>query len=155
MSRKTLVTWLLIVMAAGSIVTLAFMRQPDETTTDLRVQQLARQIRCAECVGQSVAESNSSSSIAQRDEIRRLVIEGRSADEIRTVFVDTYGTDILLLPDATGATSAVWVIPVLVGFAGVGALTVVIRRWSHVPAINLTDQQRSQALTRLDDEANQ
>jgi len=136
-----------IVIAVATVVTLAVAstRSGTDSTPEARASALAREIRCAECVGQSVAESNSSSSIAQRDEIARLIAAGQTDDQVRTAFVDTYGSDILLLPDATGVNSVIWVIPIAVGVIGCGALFVRLRRRNGEPSTK--QQHRSTILT--------
>jgi cytochrome c-type biogenesis protein CcmH/NrfF len=64
--------------------------------------------------------------------IRQLIAEevrsGASNDEIRNRLIDSYGTDVLLTPPSEGVSSLIWILPVVVLFAGCAGLGVVLTR---------------------------
>lgn len=76
-----------------------------------RVERIAAQLRCPVCDGESVAQSDSSVSLAIRQEIARLVDQGESEEAILDHFRQQYGDWILNAPPARGWLSAVWLLP--------------------------------------------
>lgn len=115
------------VLLAVVVVLLAIGAQPTSTsgTSDDRLFALAGELKCLQCVGESVATSQASIAVKMRDEIRVQMRAGRSDDEILTYFADRYSERVLLTPAATGTASLVWIVPVVVIVVGVGGLLVI------------------------------
>ncbi|MFW6078252.1 MAG: cytochrome c-type biogenesis protein, partial [Gemmatimonadota bacterium] len=63
--------------------------------------------------------------------VRDQLAAGRSPEQVRQYFVDTYGEWILLEPEATGFNLAVYILPVVALAAGVAIVIVVLRRWTR------------------------
>ena len=112
-----------------------------------RADALARELRCPDCQGLSVADSPTTSAREIRRQIGELVDEGASDAEVRAHFVARFGQWILLAP----ASPALWLIPfvVLLGAAGLLAARLVRRRSVAVAPATVSDEQRR----RLHDEA--
>jgi len=104
----------LALIALGSVLVL----QPGSEPTAARTDALARELRCPDCQGLSVADSPTASAQEIRRQIDELVTGGATDDEVRAHFVARYGEWILLAPTAP----LVWVIPFAVVVAGAGAL---------------------------------
>ena len=90
-----------------------------------RADALAAELRCPDCQGLSVADSQTASAREIRRQIAELVGSGASDADVRAHFVDRYGEWILLAP-----TSAVaWILPFAALALGVAVLaTWLIRR---------------------------
>ena len=99
-----------------------FATQVDEDPMDRQVQDIAKDLRCAVCQNQPVAESNSELAHDMRKLIREQLQAGKSREEIMNYFVERYGDYILLNPPSRGAGTVVWLAPVgillLVGISG-------------------------------------
>ena len=101
-------------------------------TLDERVESVATTIKCPTCRSQSAGDSDAPASIAIREEIRRRLQDGQSADEIREYFASRYGQGILLTPSGSGVGALVWALPVaalVVAASGIGWAFVRWRRW--------------------------
>jgi len=88
-----------------------------------RVQNISESIRCPECQGQSVSDSEAAIAAQIRAGIAQRVDAGETDEQIYDFYRGRFGDDVLLNPDATGVTGLVWVLPVIVvalGAAGVG-----------------------------------
>jgi cytochrome c-type biogenesis protein CcmH len=116
---------LLVALAIGT-------RDRSTQTLDGHVRRVASQLRCPTCQGESVADSNASSSEAIREEIRTRIQQGQSDGEIRLFFVSHFGQDIVLKPPSSGASGLVWALPVMVFVAAAAGLVVAFRRWRRV-----------------------
>ncbi|MEW6048103.1 MAG: cytochrome c-type biogenesis protein [Bacillota bacterium] len=101
-----------VVTAAG--ISSALSGIPRGQSVEARARAIARELTCPVCEGQSVAESNSTVASRMRAEIRQMLQEGKSDDEIIDHYVKQYGTWILARPPATGAYVLLWGAPLLV-----------------------------------------
>ena len=122
--RRRLPGVILVVLAAVVVAGLA--RGP--ATTPDRAAALAARLRCPDCQGISVAESDSQTAAAIRAEIRQMVAAGRSDREVLDYFVARYGRWVLLDPPPRGATLPLWLLPAAALAAGVGVLVGYRRR---------------------------
>lgn len=98
--------------AAGLSAVLPGLSRPD--SLQARARAIARELTCPVCQGQSVAESNSVVAARMREEIVRMLHEGRGEDEILSHYVDLYGPWILARPPATGFYVLLWGAPAVV-----------------------------------------
>jgi cytochrome c-type biogenesis protein CcmH len=119
----------LAVVTVGALALGTFSGTTPQTPAD-RVQALSTSIRCPQCLGQSVAESDVTVSREIRRDIARRVEEGQTDDEIRAYYASSFGDDALLSPPTEGIGSVVWILPVVVVIAGGLGLAVALRRWS-------------------------
>ena len=94
-----------------------------------RVSQLASTIRCPQCRGQSVAESNVAIAREIRGDIRTRIATGETDDQIRQVYIDRYGRSIVLNPDGGGFTGLVWIVPVVAAGLAAAAVGLAFQRW--------------------------
>ncbi len=92
-----------------------------------RALAVAQSLRCPQCAGESVAESNVAAAKEMRADINRRIEEGQSGDEIRAVYAARYGEAILLTPPARGLASLVWIVPVVAGALAAAALALAFR----------------------------
>lgn len=82
--------------------------------------EIANELNCPICEGQSVRDSNSQLARDMRDRIQIMLDEGHSEQEIKDYFVDRYGVGILREPPKDGFFMTLWWMPVI-GVA-IGAL---------------------------------
>ncbi|MEP7083034.1 MAG: cytochrome c-type biogenesis protein CcmH [Chloroflexota bacterium] len=105
---------LLAVAVVGALV----LPRSAEPTTGERADALARELRCPDCQGLSVADSPTQSAAEIRRQIDALLASGASSDDVRAHFVERYGEWILLAP----ASPALWAVPFVVLALGAAAL---------------------------------
>lgn len=127
---------LLAALAVGAMVALVALvavlatRPAPGPTAAERAEALARELRCPDCQGLSVADSPTGSAAEIRRQIRDLVASGSTRDEVRAHFVERYGEWILLAPTAP----ITWALPFVVVAAGAVLLVVLLRRHPASPA---------------------
>ncbi|MGI9578029.1 MAG: cytochrome c-type biogenesis protein, partial [Microthrixaceae bacterium] len=109
-------------------------RPPEDGTSDDRLYALGEQLKCLQCVGESVAASQSPLAEQFREEIRAQMATGETDDEILAFFADRYGDEVLLDPPATGVGALAWLLPVLVAGGAVVGLGFAFTRWRHSDA---------------------
>lgn len=86
------------------------------------------ELMCDTCnVPLNIAESTRADQ--QRAQIRRLIAEGKTKEEILDVFVAEYGPNVLTDPQKAGGSPAVWMVPLAVLLAALAAVAVLLPRW--------------------------
>jgi cytochrome c-type biogenesis protein CcmH len=108
-----------------------------------RAQSIGEDLRCPVCQGLSVADSHSPTAEAMREDIRRRVDAGESAEAIKAYYVSRYGEWVLLRPEASGVGVLVWVLPVGALLLAAGGLALAFRRWRRQPTMTATDEDRA------------
>jgi cytochrome c-type biogenesis protein CcmH len=137
-SAKKWLPW--IALAAVVVVALAIVVWPrGDQSTAARAHTLETQLKCPECEGLSVADSNAPTSRAIRTDVKKRIAEGQSDDEIRQAYVARYGESILLQPKSSGISLIVWVLPVVVLVAGALGIWFVLARNRKAPKLHATE----------------
>jgi len=124
-------TWLLSSWLAFAGCALAVDAQEgfDDPVLNERYRALIREIRCPKCQNESIAESDAPVAADLRREVRRLIAEGASDDEIKTFLASRYGEFVLYRPRLTPTTLAIWAAPfVLLGLGGLAFWRIVAAR---------------------------
>lgn len=128
---------LLALLAVGLVLAL---RPGVEPSAAERADALARELRCPDCQGLSVADSPTRSAQEIRRQISSLVAGGAGDEEVRGHFVARYGEWILLAP----SSPAYWVIPFAVVAAAAAGLVAWLarRRPAVADSVVISDEQR-------------
>lgn len=122
-------SWVLMAIVAVAALAYGSLDAAGPQTEGERVSAIASTIRCPQCRGQSVAESNVPIALDIRADIRSRVAAGESDDEIRQVFIERFGRSIVLNPDSGGFTGLVWIVPVVAAALALAAITLAFARW--------------------------
>ncbi len=121
--------WGLALVALAVLLTYGSLDGAAAPSDAERAAIIARSLRCPQCAGESVAESNVSVAREIRADIARRVDAGQSDDEIRAAYAALYGEAVLLTPPARGIGSLVWIAPAIVGLTAAAGLGFAFRRW--------------------------
>ena len=105
----------------------------DDPELQARYEEITAEVRCLKCQNQSIKDSNAFLASDLRREIRRMLEEGKSNDEIYDFLVARYGEFALYRPRMSGKTLVLWVAPVLLLLVGGGVLANVLRRRMKMP----------------------
>lgn len=130
----------LLALAALAVV-VAVRPGPVPSAAD-RAETLARELRCPDCQGLSVADSPTSSAQEIRRQIDELIAGGASDEAVRDHYVARYGNWILLAP----SSPLPWLVPLAVVVAGAVGLVVWLagrRRQTASPPALTPEERRS------------
>ncbi len=138
--------WIALGLCFVVLMALGIRRAPTEGTSSDRLYALADDLRCLQCAGESVANSQAPIAITMRSEIEAQMERGRTDDEIMVFFADRYGPRVLLKPPSDGVAGLIWVIPVVVISAAAAGLAVTFSRWrrdrDEVTTRGVSDEDR-------------
>jgi cytochrome c-type biogenesis protein CcmH len=123
------VAWAALGLVAVVALAAGVARSDGARTPEQRIDAIARTLKCPPCEGESVYESRNSVALNIKNEIARQIRAGQTDDEIRASVAQRFGESVLLVPSGRGVDSLVWILPVVVGVAGVAGLAVAFRRW--------------------------
>ncbi len=104
---------LLLALALGQAQAADTPFEFKDAATEQRYQKLAAELRCLVCQNQSLADSHADLAQDLRDEVYRMLNEGRTDEEIVGFLVERYGDFVLYRPPVSGTTSLLWFGPVL------------------------------------------
>jgi cytochrome c-type biogenesis protein CcmH len=143
MTRRRRLVWLGLALVAVAVLAVALWPRSGTPSIAARTHSLARELRCVDCEGLSVADSSTASARLTRRDIERRLRRGESVDEIRQHYVDNNGESILLKPASHGIGLIVWALPVVVLLMGAGGLVLALRRWQRQPRLVATDDDEA------------
>jgi cytochrome c-type biogenesis protein CcmH len=92
--------------------------------------EIADQLRCPVCRGQSVLESNSDIAQEMQAVIREKLGQGETEAQILSYFVGAYGDWIILKPRPIGLNLLVYILPAGALIFGAGWLSMRLKKWS-------------------------
>lgn len=144
MLRKVLLSTVLAFALAGSMnLVLAKDAVPlaDDPVTEQRLIVISEEMRCLVCQNESLAGSRSDLANDLRREIRILIKEGKTDEQIRSFMVERYGDFVLYRPPVKPITWLLWIGPFVILLAGIIGLIVYLRRRNQsMPGTTLSDE---------------
>lgn len=129
--RPTFIIPVAIVLLIGAVWLVTTISAAQPKSLDQRALEVAQQIQCPVCNGESVADSPSLKAAEMRSVIRQQLAAGRSEQQVLDYFSSVYGNDILESPPRQGFTSLIWLMPVVMLLAGVVAVVTLAREWQR------------------------
>jgi cytochrome c-type biogenesis protein CcmH len=149
----------LLIILAGLLIAVPVAYAQDTTVSDDDVNQIAGQLYCPVCENVPLDVCPTTACANWRAEIRNLLEQGYTEEQVKAYFVERYGQRVLATPQARGFNILVWGLPVIGLLIGAGVLAAALRRstpsGSQVaaspPAIDYSDLD-PQYVARLEQE---
>jgi len=113
---KRLLSMLMLVFFATSVIAIDSGQAFDDPDLQARYEKLIAEVRCVTCQNQNIKDSSAFIAADLRREIRRMMGEGLSNDQIADFLVTRYGDFALYRPRYTGKTLILWITPFLLVF---------------------------------------
>lgn len=105
----------------------------DDPVLQARYEDIIEEVRCLKCQNQSIKDSNAFLADDLRREIRRMLEEGRTDQEIYDFLVERYGDFALYRPRFEGKTLILWIAPALLLLGGALMIANIVRRRMAMP----------------------
>ena len=103
----------------------------EDITLEQRAHQLAGELMCPVCDGQTIDGSNAQIAQDMRLKVRERLDAGDTNAEIRDYFVVRYGEEILAAPKGGGFNLLAWIVPVVIVLGGIGIALTMINNMKH------------------------
>lgn len=123
----------------------------DDPVVEQRLVNIAGELRCLVCQNESLAGSQADLAKDLRREVRGLIKEGKSDDEVKDFLVSRYGDFVLYRPQIKPETYLLWGGPFVLLAAGIAGLIRFLRRRERQleeTPLSETERQRAEALLK-------
>jgi cytochrome c-type biogenesis protein CcmH len=147
--RRFFLALLLVVMMHPAMAAEGMAQPVGDPVVEARVNKLAEELRCLTCMGQSIADSQSSFSSDMKREIRAMIKAGKNDKEIMDFMVQRYGDFVLYRPPVKNTTWLLWGGPFLFLVLGLVFLMMKLRKRGGRSATALTAGEHQQAVELL------
>ena len=130
---------LMFILVAGASYAIEPGKSFDDPVMQIRYEKIISEVRCLVCQNQTIKDSNAILANDLRREIRIMLVENKSNEEILDFLVVRYGDFVLYRPRMSGKTLVLWITPFLL--IGAGGLVVfkVIRSRMKIAIDNNSD----------------
>ena len=88
-------------------------RQLDDPAKEAKAKELMESLRCVQCQGQSIADSDAPIAGDMRHQVRTRIAAGEDPEAIRAWLVERYGDYVSYAPRVTAATWPLFAAPLL------------------------------------------
>jgi len=126
-----------MIAALASVSLSAGAIDPTEAMEDPGMQamyeDITDEVRCLVCQNQTIADSTAPLAADLRREIRRMIQEGQSENEIKDFLVERYGGFVLYTPRFQSWNIALWLAPVALLVIGLAAVVRFARNRADLP----------------------
>jgi len=86
-------------------------RQLDDPAQETKAQDLMETLRCLQCQGQSIADSDAPIAGSMRSLVRERIKAGETPEQIRAWLIERYGDYVSYAPQLTGLTWPLFAVP--------------------------------------------
>jgi len=118
----------------------------EDPAVESRLIEISEELRCLVCQNESLASSRAELAEDLRREVRELIREEKSDEEIKAFLVSRYGDFVLYRPEVKPLTWVLWFGPFLLLLMGVFVLVRHVRqRRQDAQPQALSDEQRRRA----------
>jgi len=92
------------------------------------VNEISAELRCLVCQNQTIADSHAGLAVDLKNQVRDMVKQGQSQDEIVEYMVTRYGDFVLYRPPVKPTTMLLWAGPFLLLLVGLAVLVINLRK---------------------------
>lgn len=132
--RPSFVIALVVFLLVAGVWSVTAVRAAQPQSLDQRTHDVASQLQCPVCNGESVADASTQVAAEMRDVIRHKLAQGESEQQVLQYFHDNYGDTILENPPKQGFTMIIWIGPFVGLLLGLFLLRSVALHWRAVAA---------------------
>lgn len=154
MKLRTLTTSLVaaLMLAGAPIMAKEAVPLAEDEAVEKRLIEIADELRCLVCQNESLAGSRADLAEDLRREVRGLIKQGKTDDEIKEFLVSRYGDFVLYDPPVKPKTWLLWGGPFVLMVGGVAALIIYLRRRGgkvhEAAALSEEEKKRAEALLK-------
>ncbi|WP_455204642.1 cytochrome c-type biogenesis protein [Kaarinaea lacus] len=114
-----------------------------------RVNEISHELRCLVCQNQTIADSHADLAVDLKNQVRQMVSEGKTQDEIVNYMVQRYGDFVRYRPPVKSTTIFLWVGPFILLVAGLVLLIINLKKRKRVIADAPLSEEESDKLSSL------
>jgi len=105
----------------------------NDPVLEARMMRISSELRCLVCQNQTIADSHAGLAVDLRQQVREMLQQGKSEQQILDYMTARYGDFVLYRPPFKATTALLWIGPGVMVVAGLAILVGVLRRRSRMP----------------------
>ena len=105
----------------------------DDPVLEARMLHITAELRCLVCQNQTIADSHADLAVDLRRQVREMLQQGQTDQQVVDYMTARYGDFILYRPPFKAITALLWVGPGAMVLCGLGALVLILRRRNQLP----------------------
>jgi cytochrome c-type biogenesis protein CcmH len=148
---RVLAAVFLALLMAGTVIAREAAPLADDEVVEKRLVKIAEELRCLVCQNESLAGSRADLANDLRREVRGLIKQGKTDQEVKDYLVSRYGDFVLYQPPVKPTTWLLWAGPFVLLVLGIVVLIAYLRRRGGqvAPAeLSEEDTKRAEALLK-------
>ena len=118
---------------------------------EARYHALLNELRCLVCQNQTIAESNAELAVDLRNEVKKMLEQGTTDEDIINFMANRYGDFVLYRPQVKPKTYMLWFGPFLILAIVLFTLLLVIKKQKKETPAKLSKEESDQLSSILDD----
>jgi cytochrome c-type biogenesis protein CcmH len=149
--KRCITGLLLIALMIGSTTAFAKEAEPMAADPELEkvVNEISAELRCLVCQNQTIADSHAELAVDLKNQVREMVRQGKTRDDIVDYMVQRYGDFVRYRPPVKPTTYLLWVGPFLLLAGGLIILVVNLRKRKQLVTEAPLSQEEYQKLESI------
>lgn len=144
---------LLMLLVAPLVVAKEATSMAADPEMEKVVNKISAELRCLVCQNQTIADSHAGLAVDLKNQVRDMVKQGQSQDEIVEYMVTRYGDFVLYRPPVKPTTMLLWAGPFLLLLVGLTVLIINLRkRTSQLKDGDLSSEENERLTALLESE---
>ncbi len=123
---------LVCVLACSGAFAVEALPASDNPALEAQVMKISTELRCLVCQNQTIADSHADLAVDLRRQVREMLQNGQSEQQVIDYMTARYGDFVLYRPPFKALTALLWIGPAVMVVVGLGTLFVVLRRRSRL-----------------------
>jgi cytochrome c-type biogenesis protein CcmH len=107
--------------------------QLEDQGLQMRFERIVKDLRCLVCQNESIADSNAGLAVDLRQQVREMLVAGKSDDTIFDFMTNRYGEFVRFNPPLEPKTLLIWGAPFFMLLLGGAIIFRVVRQRSRMP----------------------
>ena len=137
----------LMISLAQASVALPVAADPE---LEKRFMAISEELRCLVCQNQTIADSNADLAVDLKNQVREMLLQGKSNKEVTDYMVERYGDFVMYRPPVKNTTWLLWFGPFLLLIGGIGFLSLKLKNRQPSAELPEAEMQRAAKLLRSD-----
>lgn len=149
--KRCITGLLLIALMIGGATAFAKEAEPMAADPELEkvVNEISAELRCLVCQNQTIADSHAELAVDLKNQVREMVKQGKTRDDVVDYMVQRYGDFVRYRPPVKPTTYLLWVGPFLLLAGGLIILVVNLRKRKELVTEAPLSQEEYQKLESI------
>lgn len=153
---KSLIIIITLLFSLAPLNAAVEMKKFDNEQQEQRYQHIIDELRCLVCQNQNISGSNAGLAQDLRNQVHKMILEGKDDETIYEFMVTRYGDFVLYRPPFKATTFFLWVGPFIIFIVGLFVLIRFIRQREKVivKELSSSDKEKLKQLMNKDNTNN-